>query len=303
MKVYLAFIVLGSSLLAALGSSSEEIDSSEFGTVKGPRGTNCTCGWANKNEKRIVSGVETGINEFPFMAGLMSQRYKIVICGGSIITEWHVLTAAHCTRPMVDANTPMAVVVGEHDTVRKLETDATKIINVKYPIEHEKYGTLGHPNDIALLVLEEKIEFTKLVGPVCLPTNIINLNHKYITVMGWGRLKFEGGGSSVLMKVNLKVVPTEECNKKNPLKIPTDIPRQFCTGGNRRKDSCKGDSGGPLVMVDPETNRYVLHGIVSMGFGCATEKPGINTNVAYYLDWIQRKVHESVPGVYTCSKS
>ncbi|KAL1130276.1 hypothetical protein AAG570_013214 [Ranatra chinensis] len=250
----------------------EDIDSSEFGVVSGPKKTSCPCGWANKDNKRVIGGTETGVNEYPFMAGLMSRRYKTVLCGGSIITAYHVLTAAHCTEPMKEAKKEMAVVVGDHDLIKRTETTATKIINVKESIEHENYWKLGHPNDIAILVLEEKIEFNSLVGRVC-----------------WGRTTPEGHGSNVLLKTNLRVVPTAECNTKLPIKLPLDIPRVFCAF-EKNKDSCKGDSGGPLVWLDRATNRYVQVGLVSWGMSCSADKPSVNTNVAFYLDWIREKI-------------
>uniref|UniRef100_A0A161M453 Venom serine protease 34-like protein n=1 Tax=Triatoma infestans TaxID=30076 RepID=A0A161M453_TRIIF len=78
---------------------STEINSSEFGVKRGIKETTCPCGWSNKvtfqNLARIVNGKETGRHEFPWMAGI--RRDGIQFCGGAIITEYHVLTAAHCT--------------------------------------------------------------------------------------------------------------------------------------------------------------------------------------------------------------
>lgn len=52
----------------------------------------------------------------------------------------------------------------------------------------------------------------------------------------------------------------------------------------------QGDSGGPIVYLDPDTNRYTLVGVVSYGAECASVTPGVNTEVAAYLDWIQKNM-------------
>nr|BAI53115.1 unnamed protein product [Triatoma dimidiata] len=73
----------------------DDEDSSEYGVVDGDVGTNCTCGIANKEDERIVGGEEAKKNEYPMIAEL-SVYGESHMCGGTIITKRHVVTAAHC---------------------------------------------------------------------------------------------------------------------------------------------------------------------------------------------------------------
>ncbi|KAK9510106.1 hypothetical protein O3M35_004961 [Rhynocoris fuscipes] len=278
-----------------LNVKSQEVDSSEQGQAAGPKSTNCSCGWTNK--ARIVGGRETLKNEFPLMAGIMDIEKKHLFCGATIITPNHALSASHCTYPYKGKK--LGLVIGAHD-VTKPDQKADVIV-IKETIEHENYNPKSYHNDVALLVLSRTIKFTQHVGPACLPSGRTSLLNEQIKVLGWGRLKHKGDTSNVLMKVNLRVIDTKICAKKYLRKIPTDNPFQLCTFG-RKKDSCQGDSGGPLIWLDPETNRFTLVGMVSYGKTCGAKTPAVNSDVSYFLPWIQSKIAASgLPG-QTCAK-
>uniref|UniRef100_E2J799 Secreted salivary trypsin n=1 Tax=Triatoma matogrossensis TaxID=162370 RepID=E2J799_9HEMI len=274
---------------------SEATDSAEHGQQMGAKPTNCSCGWTNK--ARIVGGRETLKNEFPLMAGIMDLEKKRLFCGATIVTINHALTASHCTEP--NKGNKLGLVIGAHDVSKPDEK--ADIIEIKETIEHENYNPKQYHNDVALLVLSRSIRFTQHIGPACLPTGRTDLVSEFIKILGWGRLVQKGKTSTVLMKVNLKVMPIQTCAKKYLRKIPTDNPFQLCTFG-RKKDSCQGDSGGPVIWLDPETNRYTLVGIVSYGKVCGGKAPAINSDVSYFLPWIQEKIAASgLPG-QTCAK-
>lgn len=63
-------------------------------------------------KRRIVGGVETGVNEFPAMAGLVDAQIKQVYCGASVISDRYALTAAHCLFKRVEI---IGLLVGDHD--------------------------------------------------------------------------------------------------------------------------------------------------------------------------------------------
>uniref|UniRef100_A0AB38ZE62 Venom S1 protease 10 n=1 Tax=Ectomocoris sp. TaxID=3104572 RepID=A0AB38ZE62_9HEMI len=271
-------------------------DSSEFGITMGARSTNCSCGWRNRSPGRIIGGEEAGLHEYPLIAALVTPKLMIGFCGGSIITEYHVLTAAHCFPPMEGRE--LAVSVGEHDLNRKDETPYTQVIPIERVIMHAEYTRLGQHNDIALAVLKSRIEFNQQVGPACLPYQALDLEGKKVLVIGWGRTTAKGSSSDILLKVELDVQPLSYCVKSYSY-LRTSPPRQLCTH-TKDKDSCKGDSGGPLLYRDPATNRYVVVGIVSFGKSCASKHGGVWTDVFAYKEWIQQKIAETNHGVKTC---
>ncbi|KAK7794177.1 hypothetical protein R5R35_005374 [Gryllus longicercus] len=99
---------------------------------------------------------------------------------------------------------------------------------------------------------------------------------------GWGTTEFGGATSNVLMKADLYVQSPAQCSAVFGNAVSY---RQMCTY-NYGKDACQSDSGGPLFWQDPYTRRTHVVGVVSHGIACATDSPGVNTRVTYYLDWV-----------------
>nr|ATU82473.1 venom S1 protease 7 [Lethocerus distinctifemur] len=287
--------------------ASPEVDSSEAGQFKGPRGTNCSCGWTYSDGGRIVGGKEAKVNQYPYMAGIgyvdprNKQMLVGVFCGGTIVTEFHVLTAAHCTYEE-ETYDGLAVTIGDHDISRLYESKFTTMHEVANIVEHPLWSPKTLVNDVALIVLKTRIAFNAAVGPVCLPNRLPDIVGQKVKVIGWGDTKFYGD-SNVLLKVNLKVLPLKVCAENYPKKpIPLSPSTQLCTF-SLDKDSCQGDSGGPVTWLDPDTNRFTLVGIVSYGTGCATMIPGVNTLVSHFMPWIQKTIKETTPvPVSTCAK-
>uniref|UniRef100_A0AB38ZE91 limulus clotting factor C n=1 Tax=Ectomocoris sp. TaxID=3104572 RepID=A0AB38ZE91_9HEMI len=275
---------------------SVEVDSSEYGRQSGLKRTNCNCGWSNKSPGRVVNGQEVSLGQYPWIVSLNFNGGHM--CGGSIITEYHVLTAAHCVHDRRAEN--LRVFVG---TVNNTNADRGQIIQVKKIVLHNYIRQMFHQDDIAVLILEEGIKFNNHIGPVCLPTKRIPLNNKMITVMGWGALGNEGGwiNPQQLMRAHMRVVEHTTCSYLWYRKFDTEQPDRICTWASNR-DSCYGDSGGPLVWLDPETNRYTQIGLVSFGRGCNTDYPKVNSNVAHYYNWIQQVISSTKPEMKTCSK-
>ncbi|KAF6200257.1 hypothetical protein GE061_006560 [Apolygus lucorum] len=269
-------------------------DSSEWGLGGGKVLTNCTCGFTNKNGGRIVGGRQTLVNEYPLIAALVNKGRNFIFCGGTIITERHVLTAAHC-KPKNPLQA-VSVVLAEHQISSQTESKTTTI-DVQEFINHEKYHLQKNTeNDIALLVLASRIPFGKTIGPACFPKDKLYLVGQKVRVIGWGRLSSGGLHPDILQKVDLDVRTTKTCAKAH--NGITD--NQLCTY-SVKKDACQGDSGGPVIWLDPNTNRYTVVGIVSYGYGCASPgSPGVNTAVSAYRDWILQKVQQTVPGSATC---
>jgi len=253
------------------------------------------CG-VNKYEKskfqvKLVCGTDAKVNEFPWMAALMRNGEQF--CGGALIADTWVLTAAHCTEKFT--RNQVKVRLGEHRLGDPDDGTRFKDYRVKRMISHENYyrgaahGALH--NDIALIKITP-VRYDHRFQPICLPAKQPRVDYaggKSI-ISGWGRLNYTERSSDVLQYVKLPVITNEECSarlKAQRFDITMD-PSNLCTYDDSegcRKDSCQGDSGGPVSMV--EDGVTTLIGVVSYGIKCGNRGfPGVNTRVSEYLDWI-----------------
>uniref|UniRef100_A0A2A4JCN2 Peptidase S1 domain-containing protein n=1 Tax=Heliothis virescens TaxID=7102 RepID=A0A2A4JCN2_HELVI len=235
----------------------------------------CSCG--ERRQVRIVGGNETGVNEYKMMVAVADVRISEIKCGGVIISDRYVLSAAHCVKGQSAAN--YALVVGEHD-ITTGDSPATKAYRIDQFIIHPQFTESNYDYDIAILKSASKIEFSEYVGPVCLPFKFnTDFAGRKVTILGWGTKFFGGPKSNVLLKANVDVISQSTC--RNQVQV-TD--RQMCTY-TPGKDACQDDSGGPLLYTDPATGLLFSVGVISFGSSCASG-PGINTRVTALLNWI-----------------
>ncbi|KAG7301069.1 hypothetical protein JYU34_015452 [Plutella xylostella] len=251
----------------------------------------CSCGYRKVN--RIVGGTETGVNEYPMMAGIYDKRIFQVYCGGVIIDRRYVVTAAHCMQEMDAAN--INAVVGDHNVDTTGESPATQSIPVTQFLIHPNYNADTFDYDISILRLQYDIVFSERVGPVCLPFNYgtTDFAGAIVTALGWGTKESGGPLSPTLQKVNLNVINQSTCQRT----YSSLTSRQMCTY-TPGKDACQFDSGGPLLYTQANNGLQYFVGIISYGKFCASTSPSVNARVTELLSWIV----SSTPGVNYCRK-
>ncbi|XP_032687892.1 proclotting enzyme-like [Odontomachus brunneus] len=241
-----------------------------------PRG----CGMTTKMKTRIVGGQPADPKEWPWMAALLRQG-AIQYCGGVLITDRHVLTAAHCVYKFKPRD--ITVRLGEYDFTRLDETRTLDFMVSEIRV-HRDFVYTTYENDIAIIKIHRPTTFNSYIWPICLPPIEQTFENKNAIATGWGTQYYGGPASNVLMEVAVPVWPQERCVRSFTQHITNTT---MCAGAYEGgRDACQGDSGGPLLH-QLGNGRWVNIGIVSWGIRCGEPGyPGIYTRVNSYLDWI-----------------
>ncbi|XP_032965538.1 cathepsin G-like [Rhinolophus ferrumequinum] len=220
----------------------------------------------------IIGGREARPHSHPYMAFLLTQTPKgPSACGGFLVREDFVMTAAHCL------GSPIHVILGAHNIRRRERTQQR--ISVLRAIAHPGYNDDNNLNDIMLLQLKNRARRNRFVRPVALPRRQAMLRAgSMCTVAGWGQVSLNRG-TDTLRDVRLRVQRDQQCSGR--FRFYTGR-TQICVGDQREKKSAfVGDSGGPLVCNN------VAQGIVSYGSGIGTP-PAVFTRITSFLPWINR---------------
>lgn len=239
----------------------------------------------------IAGGEDADPGEFSHMCALgydNDGEPKIAYnCGGTLISERYVLTAAHCIISQ-SMGAPVRVRMGMTD-LRTTDGEEVAIANITV---HPEYQRKNKRNDLALIELERGVTFTNSLHPACLYTKPDN--PKGLIVTGWGHLETAGRTSPVLQKGILSPVEVSDCNEsysRAPQISVTIQADQVCAISTSGKtDACQGDSGGPIQILSPASNVYFVVGVTSFGRGCGGTFPGVYARVYSYIDWIEKIV-------------
>ena len=233
-------------------------------------------------QAEIVGGEDANIEDYPYQVALGNSSggsFFWAYCGASIINEYWILTAAHCVQGEMASNT--AVRVGSDNDYAQGGT----IYDAEQIISHPNYSNNGNNWDIALIKLEDPINFNENTQPVLLPCQQqVDLGvedpGQMAWVTGWGNT--EGTTNSSQLQV-VGVPITTESNYWGGVN-DDEIMAGYPDGGY---DSCQGDSGGPMVVLAADGETFLQVGIVSWGSGCAEPGyPGVYSRVSYFIDWI-----------------
>ncbi|XP_046456352.1 brachyurin-like [Daphnia pulex] len=242
--------------------------------------TRSFCGRENSTNSRIVGGTVAEPHSLPWQVALfVDDRF---FCGGSLISNEWILTAAHCAE---DAGF-FDILLGSHNVRLNATEEPSRFeIRSNVSIVHPGWSSFRFMNDIALVKIPQPIKFTPEIQPVCLappsePDHVDDILH----VSGWGRhSELTPGISQVLREIDVPCISNEECALTYGETITDGI---ICISTAGGRGSCNGDSGGPLTFVNDGIHNQV--GVVSFGSsqGCDKNLPAGFSRVSFYAEWI-----------------
>lgn len=247
--------------------------------------------------RKIIGGTLAEQGTYKYMASLrIPQGTKsasrgdisgLHFCGGVLVAENVVLTAAHCVQrerlrmPPVDVNRYARDGGDDHESFKTIETR----IHPDY-----KNEDAWQNYDMALLVLDKKSK----IEPAELATDekcFEGAGCAFGAVIGWGFTKAGDDTSFAdeLNEVKVPLVSRSDCNAAfESLKARgrKDITNAMVCAGEKGKDACRADSGGPLIVNDK------VAGIVSWGYKCGSEVPGVYASVPKLKGWIEEQLED-----------
>ncbi|CAM5117604.1 unnamed protein product [Eretmochelys imbricata] len=253
---------------------------------------------------RIFSGQDAKDGAWPWQVSV--QQIGFHICGGSLISESWVLSAAHCFDPSVPSSA-YRVQLGENQIFGQTRIHSFSL--VKQIIPHPSYNNVTHQADIALVELKNLIQFTATIRPVRLLDASVRMpDGKPCRVTGWGKTLPLNNSSlaETLQELEVLTVNFTICNDHfrealgkpvgdNPIKDD-----MMCAGPKKGyKGTAWGDGGGPLMCEEDGT--WYLAGTVSWFLtrtvngltSIVPGYPGVYIRPNAYNDWIKA----NVPGV------
>ncbi|KAI4585981.1 hypothetical protein MJG53_020606, partial [Ovis ammon polii x Ovis aries] len=231
--------------------------------------------------ERIIGGIKAEEGDWPWQVSLQwSSSHR---CGGALISNTWILSAAHCFRSYSDPRQWIA-------TFGTSTTSPQQRVAVRSILIHDNYNPETHENDIALVQLDKEVTFNQYIHTVCLPeANQVISPGSTAYVTGWGSQSYSGNTVTNLQQARVNIISNYLCNAPAGYNGAV-LPGMLCAGvPEGGVDACQGDSGGPLVQEDSRQHWFIV-GIVSWGYQCGLpDKPGVYTRVTAYRHWITQK--------------
>ncbi|KAM9357793.1 granzyme B-like [Symphorus nematophorus] len=224
----------------------------------------------------IHGGHEAVPHSRPYMVLLKRHMHdgSTIHCDGFLLNKDFVMTAAHCHA------SSFTVLLGVHNVYKH---DEIQHVDVKQAFPHEGYNANDYKNDIMLLKLSSKANFSKNVKPIALANQSDVSLPTSCLVSGWGSKDNSNYMSSVLMEVNVTLIDNEQCPKEH----------SYCSKGTTGPGW--GDSGGPLVCEDEKA-----YGVVSCGFNSNGLTTHAFLKIPDYTDWINSTMgHHGIKHITT----
>ena len=257
----------------------------------------------------VAKGKESLQGQWPWLVAIyISPQYKFELqCAGTLVSNTHVITAAHCfqqgTQTLLSG--AFLVYVGRYKLRDWNERSSARRDVIKYTI-HPDYQLRGDnesarsaDSDLAVLTLNKRVEYTETIQPICLWSASIKL--EYVVgqtgfVVGWGRDETGKAFVEEPRHVTAPVVSQTVCLRSHEVFRLITSDRTFCAGKRDGSGPCNGDSGSGFVMFNNNTNRYYLRGVVSRSLkdqitqSCDLRNYVVYVDAAKYLDWIREQI-------------
>ncbi|KPP57393.1 hypothetical protein Z043_124889 [Scleropages formosus] len=258
------------------------------------------CGRAPLNT-RIVGGQAAPLGSWPWQVSMHKQGSHV--CGGSLVNNQWVLTAAHCfSRSNLG---DWVLYLGRQNQIGNNPNEVSRTLS--RIILHPDFSSDGLDNDIALVQLSSPVSFTDYIQPICLALSGSTFyNSTMVWVTGWGNINYQVPLPSpgTLLEVQIFVVGNRQCSCIYEAVTNISITDNMICAGLMAggKGSCQGDSGGPLVVKQGSV--WIQAGIVSFGVKCTKPGfPGVYTRVSRYESWIDSIITSNAPGFVTYTSS
>ena len=259
---------------------------------------------APASAQAIVGGTETQ-RDWPHMAAMEFRGSGDTTygfrCGGSLVRQDVVLTAAHCVDGDEGSGEPDTLPAGSFRFLlgSRDRQEGGERIDVVQVVEHPDWDDGKDSHDVALIKLARP---ATLASPIALADELDAAAFEPgdpATIIGWGATLSGGSATRTLREAEVPVVSDASCASSYSVTASFDAPTSVCAGNLAGgKDSCQGDSGGPL-MVPGASGRFVLHGDTSFGLGCAfPTQYGVYGEVsgAVLRPWVEARLRELSPG-------
>ncbi|KAL0881774.1 hypothetical protein ABMA27_001557 [Loxostege sticticalis] len=195
------------------------------------------------------------------------------VCGGAVVSRYHIVTAAHCVLG-AEPQYIKAVVGTANLDDGGIQHDVCSI-NI-----HKEYNFTERINDIALIKVKQPFDLKYTDVLTLYETELVEGDE--VILSGFGARKPNGESSRIMHKLTLPVFSQETC--RFAMRYTRNVTeRMFCTFTRIGEGTCHGDSGGPLVK------NYQLVGLVSWGIPCAVGFPDVHTRITPYVTWINEQ--------------
>ncbi|XP_041769590.1 chymotrypsin-1-like [Anopheles merus] len=217
-------------------------------------------GGSNVEGKKVPYLVSITVNSKPF-------------CGGSIIADRWILTAAHCFSGNMVKNAAVRVETNNF-------TASGTLYRIDRAIAHETFFPGAFRDDAGLLRLRSPLKFGERVKKIELLLQIVP-NNATLTLVGRGSISQDRKKPKITQIIKAKNIALKLCRKMQPDAI---YPGHLCTFAKKGKGVCDGDSGGPVVWYGRQV------GIVSWSKGCAAGYSDVHARISYFLPWIKATI-------------